>query len=549
MYSEGESSPAPVAVPDDVFIKEFMPVKDRAKKFYYTSMPFRFRHVNPYHPDVATFSHALVGRAKLVKVGGVYTTRPRRKHDAVYSVFKERVARMKLSEVHIMSVGEFINSRPARVRRLYQLAADSKQLESRGLRDMARLKGFLKSEKSTHSFPTVDGRKEKAGRPRGIQPRGPSFNLLLGPRTVPIERVVFHDLDAEFMPVWLGTHLRGVVKGLCPTDQALEMRRHWDYHGGDGHAAFMSIDMSSFDATVDDVDLLLDHFVSQLYFPGDKTLKRCHSMQFRNEMRAVLRDGVVKTKLGAMRMSGDMNTSLGNCIISFAMAWEIFAKHGCTMIVNGDDVGVFGPRRVLERLAGGVEADYLAYGKLAQCEPIVTVFELCEFCQTRPVCVAGTWTCTRHWDKAMDNDYAGFHKLGDWVYYLSHLHAVASCGMAVASGVPILQSLYSWGLRVGLKSKINHSDELRQTGLWRQAMAQGGWRRAQPVAHSTRASFHRAFGITPAMQVAIELELDRMPGPSVEEVELRRTHRPDNDNIYKSQFVASSIPLSLLQSW
>lgn len=540
MYHEGESSPSPVAVPGDVAVKRYIPVRDRAKKFYYTLMPFRFRQVGPYHPDVDTFVHALVGRAKLVKIGGVYTARPRRDAAAVYQAFWARASRMKLREVHRMPLDAFIASRPQRVRRLYQLAADSKQLESRGLRDMAKLKGFLKSEKSTHSYPHITA-SPKPGRPRGIQPRGPAFNLVLGPFTVPVEAVVFADLDEEFMPVFQGRPLRGVLKGVAPSEQAAEMRRHWEFHGGDGVAGFFGLDMSSFDATVDRVDLTLDHKVTQLYFPGNKTLKRAHSMQFRNQMRAVLRDGVVRTNLGPMRMSGDMNTSLGNCVISFAMAWEIFAPLGCTFVVNGDDVGVFGPLRVL-RTIKDIEARYLKYGKLAVAEELVDTFERAEFCQTRPVWGPLGWTATRHWDKAMDNDYAGMHKLGNWRYYLSHLHAVASCGMAVAAGMPILQELYAWGLRHGVRS-YKHDDDLRDSGLYRQAMAQGGWRRACPISWETRLSFSRAFGVSPAMQVALERELSGMLAPTQATVPFFKEGPPDNHNVYKSMFVSSSLDI------
>lgn len=535
-------------VPADVAVKRCIPVRDRPKRFYYTLMPFRFRHVGPYEADVDTFLHALVSRAKLVKIGGAYVARPRREESAVYEAFRARAARMIRSEVHKLSAEAFIASRPGRVRRLYQLAADSKQLESRGLRDMAKLKGFLKSEKSTHSFPHLSG-PVKPGRPRGIQPRGPAFNMVLGPYTVPVEAVVFKDIDREFMPEFGGRVLRGVLKGLAPSDQAAEMRRHWDYHGGDGRAAFRSLDMSSFDATVDDVDLKLDHEVTQAYFPGDRTLKRAHSMQFRNQMRAVLRDGVVRTNLGPMRMSGDMNTSLGNCIISFAMAWEIFSPLGCTVIVNGDDVGVFGPRDVIEGL-GGIEESYLAYGKLAVAEPVVDTFELCEFCQTRPVWDGERWIATRHWDKAMDNDYSGMYRLADWRYYLSHLHAVSSCGMAVASGIPILQTLYEWGQRNGVRNpRYKHAEELRDTGLYRAAMAEGGWRRARPVKWEARVSFHRAFGITPAMQEAIEQTIACLPAPSIADRVFLRERVPDNDNVNKSIFVSSSLALSDLQQW
>lgn len=548
MYHEGEPSPCPVQVPADVTTKRFIPVRDRPKRFHYTLMPFRFRHVAPYEADVDTFLHALVSRAKLVKIGGAYVARPRRNEGAVYEVFRARASQMMRSEVHKLSAAAFIASRPGRVRRLYQLAADSKQLESRGLRDMAKLKGFLKSEKSTHSFPHLSG-PVKPGRPRGIQPRGPAFNMVLGPYTVPVEAVVFGDIDKEFMPEFGGRVLRGVLKGLSPSLQAAEMRRHWDYHGGDGHAAFCGLDMSSFDATVDEVDLRLDHEITQGYFPGDKTLKRAHSMQFRNQMRAVLRDGVVRTNLGPMRMSGDMNTSLGNCIISFAMAWEIFSPLGCTVIVNGDDVGVFGPRAVINGLSS-VEDAYLRYGKLAVPEPVVEIFERCEFCQTRPVWDGERWMATRHWDKAMDNDYSGMYRLADWRYYLSHLHAVASCGLAVASGMPILQDLYEWGLKYGqLNPRYKHSEELRDTGLHRAAMAEGGWRRARPIHWETRVSFHRAFGVTPAMQLAVEQTLKSLPAPTVSERSFLRERTPDNDNINKSIFASSSLALSHFQQW
>lgn len=533
--------------PPDVKVKRYMPVKDRAKPFYYTSFPWRFRQVAPYHPDGDTFLHALVSRAKLVKIGGAYVPRPRRASSAVFAGFRARVAAMNRSEVHKLSVQDFVSSRPGRVRRLYELTVESKQLESRGLRDMAKLKGFLKSEKSTHSYPHIS-HSSKAGRPRAIQPRGPAFNCLLGPYTVPVEKVVFQDLDLEFNPIHEGRPLRGSLKGLCPVRMAEELRRHWDYHGGDGHVAALPLDMSSFDATVDRIDLGLDHEVTQGYFPGDKTLKRCHSMQFRNQMRAVTRDAVIKTTLGDMRMSGDMNTSLGNNIISFALAWEVADEFSCTFVVNGDDGVILGAPKNIEALSAVIEERYLRHGKLCTPEPVVRVFEQIEFCQTRPVWRGDCWVCTRAWDKALDNDYSGFHQLGRDSKYLAHLHAVASCGMAVASGMPILQALYEWGLKHGIKDhKYLASRELHNTGLYQAAKLAGGWRRARPIDWETRMSFTRAFGVTPAMQLAIEAELQDLPAPNLAGPSYMREFVPDNDNVRKAVIASSSLALHLFQ--
>jgi len=90
----------------------------------------------------------------------------------------------------------------------------------------------------------------------------------------------------------------------------------------------------------------------------------------------------------------------------------------------------------------------------------------------------------------------------DDAYFPQFVHAVGSCGLALAHAMPVLQEFYSYGIRVGVKGKCRN--QYRGVGLFRQAREAGGFRRWAPVSAATRVSFWRAFGIPPDTQERFE---------------------------------------------
>jgi len=389
---------------------------------------------------------------------------------------------------------------------MYANAVQSRKFERMGLKAAANVKGFVKVERSAQPYVALDGSETGRKAPRPIHTRDVAFHIEFGRRTLPIEHVLYDIVALMCVPgALIGDDVLPVIaKGMTPDEKAALLRSHWDNAGGDDVACAISLDQSGFDAHIGEMDLDYEASVMQFFFPTDKLLPRLFAELKVNRVTSWFKDGRVKTKLGPMRMSGDMNTSLGNCLISATLAWLLTRDFAdTTFVVDGDDTILFTPKRHLKSLLGRVEEHYLSYGFDAVCEEPAMWFEAIEFCQCHPVYDGSVWRMVRNWTKCLTNDYSTFGKGDSPESFRKHMHAVASCGMALHYGIPILQEHYLYGLRHGIKSNIDWAGE-RRSYIFEQAKKMGGFRRQQPVSDSARVSFWLAFGITPDVQEAIE---------------------------------------------
>jgi hypothetical protein len=143
-------------------------------------------------------------------------------------------------------------------------------------------------------------------------------------------------------------------------------------------------------------------------------------------------------------------------------------------------------------------------------EPIAATLEEIEFCQCRIVDVDGP-LFVRNCFKAFDTDYCCYFDNWDATRYRELIHAIGGCGLSLTAGCPVMQSWYQFGLRCGVKASSKRiTRELWNTGLYRQAMLEGGYRKAKPISVRSRLSFERAFGVTVAEQLMLEAHFDGM---------------------------------------
>lgn len=507
-------SPNPIETPRDVSVKRVSGGKDPRKLYVRLEMGFKSGHVAPFVNGVENFIHAVVCRAKLVKRDGVFQPRPPVGPGASYApclnAFRKLLAHgatgPTLSSLKPLSRDEFVAGRASGVRQVYKRALEERRFEMRGLRDLSKLKGFVKVEKSAQPFQNPDGERTSIKAPRPVQPRDPAFNIELGRFTIPIEHHCFDDLADICSYHYGGKLLPVVMKCYTQERKAMIMRDHWERAGGDGRCIAIPLDQSGFDAHINDLALEFEHAVYAQYIKS-KEMSRLLKAQLTNRVVARFRDGEVRTTLGPMRMSGDMNTSLGNCLISASLAWLLVRSiPNASFVVDGDDTILFLPRKYASQVCARVVEHYLEFGFDAVAEAPCDVFEQIEFCQSHPVFDGTSWRLVRNWFKAVTNDYSGFERLLSDDYFLEFMHAVGSCGMALCSGIPMLQEFYSFGLRVGRKPKHMpwHDHTFRGVGLFRQARLEGGFRRWTTVTSDARVSFWLAFGVTPDTQIAWE---------------------------------------------
>lgn len=457
--------------------------------------------VIPFEGSLDTLVHAVVERGLYVKGETGFERRPEPDHRANWDRFLCRYKEIA-SPTAKLSVSQFLHTRPQRLKKLYELAARRNATDWFDLSQEAQVKGFPKVEKTRQASTDCEGTKSKVPVPRLISPRSMRFNIKLGCYTVAAEHEIYDNIGVMFGK-------QCITKGLSFEGKAALLRDMWDEMSD---PVYVGADASRFDQHTGSHALGLEHEVLRSHFPGDWELDVLLRQQHRNRLRGFTKNGQCRADLGAMRMSGDMNTSLGNCIISAAMVWMRLQELGIAAyaVVDGDDSGVIMERRDLARYLDGAEAWFLRHGYTMVLEAPVDVFEQIEFCQTRPVWVGERWTMVRNYERCINNDYAGYQKAGDPAYWLGLMHAIASCGLSLCSGVPVLQAFYAWGLRHGkVGGRRAHYMEM-QLGGWTWMMKGCPKKGISVISDDTRESFRRAYGIDAQAQVALERKFDAM---------------------------------------
>jgi hypothetical protein len=459
--------------------------------------------VIPFEGDLDTLCHAVLERGLFVKTAGGFSPRPVPAEGASFEPFLCAYQEVASATARLTDP-EFLVTRPSRLRKIYSLAQARNRSDWFDLHREAVTSGFVKVEKTVQSCGSVWYEYESVSKvpvPRLINPRSPRYNAKLGLYTVACEHTIYDNIGVMF-------GLPCIAKGLNLTERASLLREQWTRFE---NPVYIGGDASRFDQHTGELPLEFEHAVLRMHYPGDKTLKWLQKAQLYNLMYGRALDGKVRAELGAMRMSGDMNTALGNCIITSAMIWMRLEKLKIQgyAIVDGDDSGVVIDRADLERYMEGAAEYFLQFGYNMQLEAPVDVFEQISFCQTQPVWVGEGWRMVRDPRRALNNDYAGYNQCKSQRYVQSLFHSIGSAGLSLCSGVPVMQSFYKMGLRIGTPARRNKLLEM-QLGGWH-LMSRMEAKRKESVVHSdARVSFWKAFGILPHAQVALEEHFDTL---------------------------------------
>lgn len=392
--------------------------------------------------------------------------------------FRRSVLRA-LPEVLPITHSEFCEKYGGAKRRRYEAA--KKTLEFSGLpRDAAHIRAFLKAEK---------WRESKA--PRIISPRSPEYLLAVGVYIEPIEKLLYRAV-AETVG-----H-ESIMKGFSLGDRASVLRSHWDSFLD---PVAIGLDASKFDQHVSKAALEYEHgFYNGAY--NSPELASLLSKQLRNVISASCEDGRVRWVTNGGRMSGDMNTALGNCLISAAMLYSYARERGIKIkaVVDGDDCVAVMERSDCATFLDGLVEWYLVKGFRMKVEETVDEFEQVVFCQGCPVLLSGSWRMVRNPLKAITQDHAWVEKGG--ISHADVLQATGEGGACLYGDCPVLGAYYRL-----LRGKHSLS-----RGAKREVIARSGWLRNYSndyqqyttVDSQARLSFWRAFGILPSEQIALE---------------------------------------------
>lgn len=385
-------------------------------------------------------------------------------------------------------------------------------LNARGLRySDSFLSTFIKHEKIEVS--------SKRAVPRVIQPRKPEYNVEVGRYIHHLEVPTYRMISALF-----GRDT--VMKGLNAFQVGEKMSDAWHTYAA---PSAVGLDASRFDQHVNRSLLEWEHMVYMLSYPSDPYLAMLLSWQLRNRGFARTRDGLVSYTVEGGRCSGDMNTALGNCLIMCTAVFELLYEHGLSLVGrskvslfnNGDDCVLMGEDADIKRVSAAVAPSFERLGIVMKVEPIVHSLEEVSFCQTQPVFDGARWRMVRDPRKSFSKDATILDPQHATVGLPAHLDALGKCGLSLCSGMPVLQEYYSVLVRNGRPGgKVD--PRLTESGMYQ--LAKGLEPRISLVTPDARASFARAFGILPDLQVALEKELSVTPitGP----VTLERTFGP-----------------------
>lgn len=383
------------------------------------------------------------------------------------------------TDLRVKTRQEVVESYTGRKRQVYAKAKEVLDLE-RLPHNAWMLATFVKFEKMNMS---------KA--PRIIQPRQAEYTLELARYLKHAEKRYYRGIAKMFGGPT-------VIKGYNASVAANHIRGMWDEFA---EPVAIGLDATKFDMHVSKCALEFEHgFYTSVY--RSRKLKRLLSKQLHNFGIAYTQDGNVKFEIEGTRSSGDINTSLGNCLIMCSLVYTWAKQNGVRIRLanNGDDCVVFMEREDLDKFAGGLEEWFSLKGFRMKVEQPVNVFERLEFCQSSPVWCADGWRMVRNVHTVLNKDAMCLMPVTREKDLKMWLGAVGECGLSQTRGVPVLEEYYEMYHRCGIRPTIGYMDRfVANTSHYERRVTSRA-----VVTEEARASFYYAFGVEPDVQRAYE---------------------------------------------
>lgn len=343
--------------------------------------------------------------------------------------------------------------------------------------------------------------------PRLIQPRSARFNVCLGRFLKKSEKVILKGVDRAFGDTVVA---KGMTQSQVGELAASKWSRFLD-------PVAVSLDAARFDKHVSPAMLAgFEHRLYNGYFK-DAEVSQLLEAQLRNRGYIYAEGHRVDYTVDGCRMSGDVNTSLGNTLIMCGLvhAWckrQGIASDAYALLNNGDDSVVFMDRRTLPYFSGGLSEWFASLGFPMEIEAPVFELEHVVFCQSQPVHTPEGWLMVRQVHNALTKDGMCLIDIGVGKEFQKWMGAVGDCGIALTGGIPVFQAYYNMCLRF---SEGHRGRILDHPGMsWVKWMTAAHNRTERTVSDETRYSFWRAFGIMPHDQRLLEAMYDSITLPS-----------------------------------
>lgn len=453
--------------------------------------PGRVLQIN--NADIGTLETAIMERLFYCKVDGQFLEPPIPRTRTVFaqlSPFIRKLNRHIVRHSTPVSPDELVQMYKGRRRKIMEAAAE--RLSRYGIsRELAVSTTFVKCEK-------VKGE----GAPRGIQPRNPVYNVALGVYIKPIEHEIYSSIQDVFeseTPI--------VMKGLNVDEIGNILESKWNEFAD---PVGIGLDAVKFDMHVSAAMLKWEHHVYQKAYPNDDgSLRKLLTWQVHNRGRGFCYDGKLKFKISGRRFSGDMNTALGNCLIMCSIIYTLGEELDIRLqlLNNGDDCVIIMEKCNVDKFQEAVVDWFLNLGfRLTREKPVYSIEDI-EFCQMKPVRIGDSYRMVRLFNKSREKDSISILNITNPKTYAKWMGAVGEGGLALNSGIPVLQSFYQAYMRVGVQSNISRATQMECGALFLRMRMEA---KATIISVDSRVSFWLAFGITPDEQLALEEYYDRL---------------------------------------
>lgn len=440
-----------------------------------------------YNNSVDTIERAFVERYFLCKDGEgfrpAFEVGPFSYKFPEFSAFRDKVMH-HMPNLPVLTSQQVVDTYHGPKRRIYQNALYSLEKDGLVFND-SLLTAFIKLEKQ-----------DVVKAPRVINPRSARYNLRLGKYLKHAEHKYFRAINKAF-----GAHTHAtVIKGFNADDSARVLRQKWERFD---KPIAIGLDATKFDMHVSVPALEYEHSFYQALFPRSNELRELLHWQKENKGTARAADGTVRFSMVGTRCSGDLNTSLGNCLIMCSLVWVYARIRGLDVELanNGDDCVVFMESRDEAAFTTGLDEWFVSKGFAMAVEPTVDEFERVEFCQSRPVELSTGWRMVRNVSACLTKDPMCLISIPNDKVYKKWLGAVGTCGSKLTSGVPVLSSFYDVFVRAGTSCSEGMMREVFKNRS-QLHLAQG--LETAVIDARARVSMYYAFGILPDLQIAIE---------------------------------------------
>jgi len=370
------------------------------------------------------------------------------------------------------------------------------------------LRGLMKSDSFCKMFVKAerfDVASKRNPDPRAIQYRGGVYCVAFAAFLRPIEDFIYLSSFAnDGVPP-----TRNVAKGLNSVMRA-ELLVTKLTHFAD--PVVVSVDMSRFDKHVAIAHLKANHYIYLASNPS-KLFASILSLQLNNKCFSNLG---LKYKCEGRRMSGDMDTAIGNILIMLTMVIAIcrltlkFSRWDC--LDDGDDCLIILERDDLPTFQAEASGLFLQMGmEMTVSSTTSSLFQI-DFCKSRVIeYQPSRYKFVRDFRDVCSKSLCGSRNWTDPIYRERVINATGMCELVLNLGVPVLQSFACALLRNTRGGTRRHArDGLLQRALRDASRLGVAIENVQPVeiCQCARESFAEAFGLDPIQQQDIESSLD-----------------------------------------